>query len=331
MTARRYVGLVIVVTIGLAAILAYQWMPASDDAGPTRVAIQLNWFPDAEHAYLYLGKNLKIFQRAGFDVSIRPGRGSELSGRILAANDAEFALVGPDALLALRAQGAALVSLGVVYSQTPVAIYSLESRGILAPSDLLGKRLGVLLGSNTYTQYEGWAKIVGLSRDQVEEVPVDGRSAPELLNAGKIDALTFYSHYIAGFEVQYGQKYSQIKFLMQLPMYGMAFATSNSVISRLGSQKIEAFTDAVRESLRSAAADPTAAITALSAASDTFNQAAELAELHAFLALACHDVPDCSNALEQSDDGWRTTNDTVRSLGLISSSDIYRELIWRPG
>lgn len=72
-----------------------------------------------------------------------------------------------------------------------------------------------------------------------KEVPVDGRSGPGLLDAGKIDALTYYGHYVDAFEAKSGKKYNQIHLSEYFPnLYGMVLATSERTLKRLGRKRL---------------------------------------------------------------------------------------------
>lgn len=101
----------------------YFWEPSDEKP---RVTIK-QLVPGREHAYLYMGKE-NLFQGNGFDVEIAGGSGSELSAKLTAAGEAEFGLMGPDALLGVVQEGGKLISLGVVYDKTPVVIYSLKKK-----------------------------------------------------------------------------------------------------------------------------------------------------------------------------------------------------------
>lgn len=317
------------VLCGLAAVtlvVACTRNTPANTSGPTPVAIQLNWFPDAEHAYIYYGIQQGVFSKAGFNLSVTPGRGSELSAKAVAAGNVDFALVSPDALLAIAVQGANVHSLGAVLRSNPTVIYSPSNHPLTRPQDLVGKRIGVLLGSNTYPQYQGWAAIVGLNLSRVTEVPVDGRSAPMLLNEGKIDALPYYDHYVSAFEVQFKRSYARIYLQPVLPMYGIVLVANDEHMSALGPQAETRFVEAIRQSLRLTAANPDAAIDALAKVSGgQIDHSSKLAELKTFLSKTCM-RPDCSDALAQDDAGWRQTADTVQKLGIIASPSVYTKV-----
>ncbi|MGH2568209.1 MAG: ABC transporter substrate-binding protein [Bacteroidota bacterium] len=300
------------------------------------MTIQLNWFPDGEHSYLYLAQEKGWFSDAGFDVAISAGSGSELSAKLVAARSSDFGLMGPDAMLAVVEQGGRLRSLGVIYDKTPVVIYALTSSGITSFSNLKGKTLGSLIGSNTYVQYKGLVEKGLIDGGAVNEQAVDGRTGPTLLDEGKIDALMYYTQYVDAFEAAAHQsstavdikKYHQIPFSKELNMYGMVLTTNDGVMTALGEKKVRKFVSVVQRAIREANANKDSAIDALAKKVEIKNKdrRVELAKLESVLAMACHGEPGCARALEQSEDGWRETSRTVKGLKIISDESIWEKV-----
>lgn len=324
------VGRVILVIISIVFFTAFIWsifstLPGKD--GSIKVKVQLNWFPDGEHAYWYLAKEEHLFEKHGFDLEIVGGRGSELAGKMLAGGTVNFALIGPDALLAINQQGGSLKSLGVIYDKTPVVIYSLSESKINSFNDLVGKKLGVLIGSNTYIQYKGLVS-EGIIPAGIEEVPVDGRSGPELLNNMKIDALTYYGHYVDSFNQKYHNQYSykQLKFSESLDMYGMVLATNEQTYRKLGPERIREFVEIVKEGIVLANDDSEKAINSLLREFSSLDAESEKVKLESVLNMACGEISNCPNALSQNREGWITSIETIIRLGVIKK-DKAEELI----
>lgn len=325
------VGRIFLVITSIAFFIVLVWSVLStlpEQDGLVKVKVQLNWFPDGEHAYWYLAKEEHLFEKHGFAVEIVGGRGSELAAKMLAGRSVNFALIGPDALLAINQQGGSLKSLGVIYDKTPVVIYSLSDSKIDSFNDLAGKKLGVLIGSNTYIQYKGLISD-GVIPTDIEEVPVDGRSGPELLNGKKIDALTYYGHYVDSFSQKYHDQYSykQLKFSEVLDMYGMVLATNEQTYRKLGPERIKEFVAIVREAISLANDDSEKAIRSLLREYSNLDAESEKAKLDSVLNMACNDILNCSDALSQNRDGWITSIETILKLGVIEKEKGIEKLI----
>jgi NitT/TauT family transport system substrate-binding protein len=324
----KYVVVVVVVVVVSSFVILNYLNRSPSGNEMIEVNLQLNWFPDGEHSYFYLAKNKKLFREAGFDVTLSGGKGSELSSKLLAGNSVDFALTGADALLGVVEQGGDLKSLGIVYNKTPVVIYSLSKKNIKSLSDLEGKRLGVLIGSNTYIQYKGLLKKENLIDIGVIEVPVDGRAAPVLLNEGDIDALMYYDQYVDTFEKKFGLDYNKIKFSDYLNIYGMVLATNEKTIKRLGKENIDKFVNVVRESIALAYNNPEDAINALSLYVPNIDKGLELVKLKSILKIVCNDsIGSCGNSLTQTNDGWVATSETALELGVINNRDVWENVI----
>jgi NitT/TauT family transport system substrate-binding protein len=81
----------------------------------------------------------------------------------------------------------------IVYNKPPFAVIGRKSRGVLAPKDLEGKRLGVSAADSAFAQWPAFAKVSGID---VSKVTVENVGYPlrvPMLAAGQIDAITGYS------------------------------------------------------------------------------------------------------------------------------------------
>jgi NitT/TauT family transport system substrate-binding protein len=329
MVARNQKWALSVFALVLAAVALYvvrtrhESAPVASAVRP--ITMQLNWLPDGGHTYLFFGLEEGIFRRHGFDLRIQNGRGSGLSARLLAAGQADVALVGADALVAAIERGADIRSIGVIYEKSPVVVYSMAAKGIKTLQDLYGKRLGLTPAADSLLQYEGVMKLNGFDRSKIAEVAVDAVAAPSLLIQGKIDALLEYSYHspisarLQGFEINeiplsaYGDD-----------IFGMTMAIRPGTFSV---KELENLRAAVRESFWAAINDPDKAVGDLEKhiAPGTYEvgktQAVELEKL-AFAAvrkLACGDAEDikCSRFFANDTLGWEHTIKTLYTFGII--------------
>ena len=309
-------------------------------ANLTPLKLQLPWFPNGEHSYNYLGKSLGIFTAHGFDVEIVTGKGSDIAARALAVGNVDAAIIGGDALVLVNQEGGDIRSIGAVYQETPVVIYSLAERGIdKDPTKLYGRSLGLLPGSNTVTQYEGIANALQLDRSKITEVTVQpplaagmilkGRGVPSNPNdASMLDALVHYTQF-APLETTTNNpdvKLSQISLAKDLgvKIYGMTRAVQ---AGELSDNQLTHLKQAVYDSFQCAKAGPEASIEALAEA----NPGAEFgpsgkdrkyatAQLAAMLTMACEGIdrgPKCEGFLSQDKGYWGETIKTLVRFGLL--------------
>ena len=342
----KTIGIYVTVLLSLALAACGQ----SDNNGLRKIKFQLPWFPNGAHSYVYLGKKQEIFQKYGFDVEISGGRGSEVAARSLAARSVDVALVGGDALVLVRGEGVDLKSIGALYEDTPVSIYSLPEKNIATIDDLKGKRVGLMPGSNTFIQYDGLMNRLGVERSAIRELNVNPVLAPGWVLNGQgktskeagdnyLDALTHYTHFQPLYESTGDTpiKMNEILFKdLGVQIYGMALTVRNGTFS---DEEIGNLRQAVKESFLAARRNPEAAIDALI----EFNPGQDWADptskegqrdieyaskqLGAVIGFACeHKAPDCSNAFSQDMMLWAATIETLREFGLLkvdmAASDI---------
>ena len=110
--------------------------PAGD-----RVALMLNWYPEAEHGGFFAAKVHGIFAKHGLDVEIRPGGEKSPVAQELITGRVQFAIGNADDVLLFRQQGADIVALMAPIQQTPRCIMVRAGSGIENLSQLKGLTL----------------------------------------------------------------------------------------------------------------------------------------------------------------------------------------------
>lgn len=317
--------------------------------------LQLPWFANGEHSYAFLGDQLAIFDAYGLDVEVITGRGSEVAARALGAGEVDAAIIGSDAMVLINDEGGDLRSVGIVYRETPVTIYSLPGSGINKPTDLYGKRLGLLPGSNTVSQYEGFASQIGLDRSRIIEVPVQPQQAQGMIigetvaksdnpqEVTSLDALVHYTQF-APLEERINRKMTMTEIRLAdygVKILGMVLAVREN---SLPNRNVENLAKALKASFKCARQSPQRSIDALAAANPTepfgFNsdgtpqedRAYAIAQLEALIAMACKERGEnCVSFLDQSKADWDETIATLKNFKLLDNAYTPADLIYTPG
>ena len=86
------------------------------------VVIQLNWYPESEHAGVYSAKATGLFDDAGLDVTIRPGGQGTRIGPELATGRAQFAFANADDVVLFRQEGVDAVAVLAAMQDHPRCI-----------------------------------------------------------------------------------------------------------------------------------------------------------------------------------------------------------------
>ncbi|UUN30452.1 ABC transporter substrate-binding protein [Streptomyces sp. FIT100] len=195
MTARRLL-------IGLVPLLLVATACGEDDAGTTtsdsgkkldKVTLTLNWYPYGEHAPFYYGKQQKIFEKHGIDLTINAGQGSQKTVQATGAGQTDFGWADTPAVLAGIDQGVKVKSLGVFLQTTPSSVQFFDSAGIKAPADLKGKTIAGTAGDALSKTFPIFLEKNGLSETDVKVQNTDPAGKIAAVISGQTDGLLGYA------------------------------------------------------------------------------------------------------------------------------------------
>jgi len=290
--------------------------------------LQLNWFAGGENCFWYYGVERGLFRDIAQNVSIEGGRGSELAARILSAGRADVAVLGADAFLGAREQGNDLVSLGVLYPTSPIAVYAKESTGIRTLQDLAGKKVGMAPAANTGTMFRATLRKLGMAPNAVQEVSVEGSLLQRVLVEDQIDAAV-------------GFQFDTIRFaLMNPPVPVTVLRLADHGMDTIGLMlaarrettdarpELGRFAEAARRALVATHAAPDDAFASLDRAGvRDLSVEFERAKLDMVLRFACGE--SCDSAFDQSGRAWSQTVRLLNEAGVLSRDQASGDFILR--
>jgi NitT/TauT family transport system substrate-binding protein len=123
------------------AIAMVASMGASIAFAADEVRLRLNWMYYGSHAGFAYGKDKGLYKAAGIDLDIRSGNGSSSAHRLVANKDSHFAYGSCAAMVTLAAQGAPIVSVGVIDAAGTEAVIVRPDAGISSVKGLKGKKI----------------------------------------------------------------------------------------------------------------------------------------------------------------------------------------------
>lgn len=151
------------ITLGAMALaMVANTAQAEDD-----VRLRLNWMYYGSHAGFALGKDQNYYSDAGIDLDIRSGNGSSSAHRLVANGDSDFAYGSCAAMTTLAAQGAPLVSIGVIDAMGTEAILVRPDAGVKSIQDLKGKKILTTANAGVNTFFPLVLKNAGMSESDV--------------------------------------------------------------------------------------------------------------------------------------------------------------------
>ena len=183
------------IVIGLIALLvivagAIAFLKSSDELnGVDNVSLRLKWLHQSQFAGYYAGVQAGFYQEEGINVTLLPGGAETPSIQIVAGGSEQFGVSGMSQLIEARAQGIPVVALATTYRKNPLVWFGTDE-GIQTPQDLVGKKVGLTVGSNSDLLFRAMLKKAGVDIKDVDIVPVKYDLA--LLLEGKVDMYEGY-------------------------------------------------------------------------------------------------------------------------------------------
>lgn len=158
----------------------------NDESQQRQVTVQLNWYPESEHAGVFAAQAGGMYSKAGLNVTIRPGGQGTRIGPELAAGRVQFAFANADDVVLFRQEGVDAVAVMAAMQNHPRCILVRADSGVEKFEDLKGMILQRQPGRPFLAFLESRGLLEG-----VQLVPYSGSVAG--LVSGKNTAIQAYS------------------------------------------------------------------------------------------------------------------------------------------
>jgi NitT/TauT family transport system substrate-binding protein len=166
--------------------------PASGTAGaPQKVTLQLQWFTQGQFAGYFAAVDQGFYAEQGLDVEIKEGGVDIVPQTVLAQGQADYAIAWVPKALASREQGAGITDVAQVFQRSGTYQVSFKDKGINAPADLRGKKVGNWGFGN---EFELFAGMTAAGLDPADVTLVQQQFDMQALLAGEIDAAQAMSY-----------------------------------------------------------------------------------------------------------------------------------------
>lgn len=170
-------------------------LPAVSAQDRAKVSLALDWYPNANHAGIYVALDKGYFTEAGLDVEVfTPADPTTVLQTVGAGRDT-FGISYMNDVLQARVQHVPVVSVAA-FSQHPLnCLMVLASSDIKTPADLKGKTIGMAGVPADEAAIDTILRRAGLTSDDVETVDVGYDLMPAVLS-GRVDAVigVYWTH-----------------------------------------------------------------------------------------------------------------------------------------
>jgi NitT/TauT family transport system substrate-binding protein len=226
---------------------------------PTHVRLPMGFVANVQFAPWYVAVERGYFAEEGIDLEFDYGDYDTKGVQLVAAGWTPFAIASGDQVVKARAQGLPVVTFVNWWQKFPVAVVALKDSGVLEPTDLAGRTVGIpeTFGAASYIGWKALVSATDLDEERVD-LEVIGYAALENLTVGRVEAAVVYAN---NEPVQLKQRGYEINLM---PVADYAPLVSNGVITseemlRNDPELVRAFTRAFLRGLEDAMNDPDAA------------------------------------------------------------------------
>jgi putative hydroxymethylpyrimidine transport system substrate-binding protein len=162
----------------------------------SEVSLCLDFFPNPNHAPLYVAAKQGWFDEAGLTVDLVVPANVSDPLKLAAAGRFDVALTPQINYLIARSQGLPLIAIGALIDRNLGGLLARTSEGIVDLADLRGKRIGYSLAPLEPILWETMLSCAGVDIHEVELVNVGYNTVPSLLSGG-VDAIGAFRNYEA--------------------------------------------------------------------------------------------------------------------------------------
>lgn len=279
--------IVVLALLALALGLAACGSKSDDTKGePEKLTLDLDFYPNPDHAGIYMAQEEGFFSEAGLDVTIDSPSDPAAPLKDVAAGRADLAITYEPEVLLAHEQGLDVVAVAALVNQPLTSLIWLKSSGIKGVPDLKGKTISYA----GIPYQEAFLKTIlaraGVPESSVQTANVGFGLLPSLISGSAQAMLGGYSN-VEGVDLRERGKDPVITPVDQLgvPTYNeLVFVARRSTLEESG-DKIRLFISALKRGTEAAVKSPKAATEAILAANKDLEPKLAEAEVEATLPL----------------------------------------------
>lgn len=314
--------------LALALGLAACGEKSEDTSGEAQsVSLTLDFYPNPDHAGIYMAQKLGYFEEAGLDVSIEAPADPSLPIKQVAAGRSDLAISYEPEVALAREQGLDVVAVAALVNRPLTSMFWLGKSEIKGVGDLEGKTVAYAGIPYQEAFLETILQRVNLSLSDVKAVNVGFGLLPALLSGSSQAMLGGYSN-VEGVDLRERGKDPVVTPVDQLgvPTYDELVLVANRKSLEGDPEKVRLFIAALERGTNAAVAQPNAAAEAITEANHDLDAKLTAAEIEATLPLLAAKTPGQPFGYMDPDE-WAAFAGWMRDNGLIESLPAAGELL----
>jgi ABC-type nitrate/sulfonate/bicarbonate transport system substrate-binding protein len=161
---------------------------------PAQLSFRLKWFIYSSFAHHLVAQEKGLYRSENLKVDIKPGGANVDPIKTVAVGEDDVGLASYAQILLARQEGVPVVAIAEEYVKSGVVEFSLKKSGIARPQDFIGKRVGIIPGSDTGTVYGALMAKLGIDRSKITEVTIGFDLTPLLTGAIDVSSVGYISN-----------------------------------------------------------------------------------------------------------------------------------------
>jgi putative hydroxymethylpyrimidine transport system substrate-binding protein len=315
---------VLAAALGLAAC-GEKSEDASTEAQP--LSLTLDFYPNADHAGIYLAQKLGYFEEAGLDVSIDTPSDPAAPLKLVAAGQSDLAISYEPEVALAHEKGLDVIAIGALVNRPLTSLIWLQQSGIKGVGSLKGKTVATAGIPYQEAFLQTILARAKLSPGDVKTVNVGFGLLPALLGGSAEAMLGGYSN-VEGVDLRQRGKDPAITPVDQLgvPTYDELVLVANRKALAEEPERFRLFIAALQRGTEAAVKQPGAATKAVLEANDGLDPKLTEAEIEATLPLLAARTPGQPYGYMDPEQ-WKTFTGWMRDNCLIESLPVAGELL----
>ena len=293
----------------------------SEDGGTEAqpLGLTLDFYPNADHAGIYMAQKLGYFEEAGLDVEIQTPADPAAPMKLVAAGESDLAISYEPEVVLAHEKGLDTIAIGALVNRPLTSMIWLGKSGIKGVADLKGKTVATAGIPYQQAFLDTILARAELSPDDVKEVNVGFGLLPALLGGSAEAMLGGFSN-VEGVDLRMRGKDPVVTPVDRLgvPTYNELVLIANRGSLADEPEKFRLFVAALQRGTEAAVAQPGAATKAVLEANNDLDAKLTEAEVKATLPLLGARVEGKPYGYMDPDE-WQTFSGWMRDNGLIDS------------